>query len=642
MFELIRNNKKWMQILLALLIIPSFVLVGVASQYGSAGAGGDEVAKVGDVKITQQEWDQAQRAEIDRYRQQMGDKFDQKMLETPEARQAILDSLVLRRAMDVEMQKNKMTASDQAVYKTISGYKMLQNEDGTFNKEQFKAVLQSQGMSQAQFERQVRDELTQRQLAAGVQGSAFMPRSVTTRLSELSDQEREVQEVVFASAQYLPEVKVTDEMVKAYYDKNATLFQVPEQVKVEYVVLNADVVESQVSVPDAEATQFYEANKAKNFTVDEQRQVSHILVNASKDASAADKAAAKAKADAILAEVRAAPAKFAEVAKAKSDDPASGELGGDLGVLTKKGDLASPEVEAVAYKLKQGEVSLVSSEFGFHIVTVTKVTPAMIKPFEEAKPAIVAELKKSKMSKKYSELAEVFNNMVYEQSDSLKPVADKLGLKIQTVDNLSRSPSPALADAPVNNAKFLKAIFSDDALKNKRNTEAIEAGPSTLVAGRVVEFKPAAKRPLAEVAEVIKMRVAAEEAGKMAKKAGEAKLAAAKASGDLTGFGPVKVVTRSKQPEIHPSAALQVLKADTSKLPAFVGVEIPGAGYGVYRIGKVSQPAQIDMARRAAEAEQINAAVGSMENYTFMQAVKQKLDAKVLVKKADLATADAK
>ncbi|MES2899404.1 MAG: SurA N-terminal domain-containing protein [Pseudomonadota bacterium] len=640
MFEFIRNNKKWMQVLLALLIIPSFVLVGVASQYGSGGAGGDEVANVGGTKITQQEWEQAQRQQMDRYRGIMGDKFDPKQFETPEAKQAILDNLIAERALAVEIEKSKMSVGDAALAKSIAAIQAFRKPDGTFDKEQYKALLASQGMSPAMFEARMRVDLAQKQLADGIQGSSFMPRTVSSRLSDLSDQERMVQEIVFPSAQYLPQVQVSDAMVKAYYDKNATLFQVPEQLKVEYVVLDAAAVESQVAVTDAEVADYYSKNQ-KSFTTPEQRNASHILITTKKDMSAADKAAAKAKAAAVLAEVRAAPANFAAIAKAQSQDPSSAELGGDLGLIEK--DALPKPVEDTVYKLKQGEISdLVESDFGFHIVTVTRVAAASVKPLEEAKAQITAELKKSRMSKKYSEMAAVFNDMVYDQSDSLKPAADKLGLKIQAVDNLSRSPSPALGDAPVNNAKFLKAIFADDALKNKRNTEAIEVAPSTLVSGRVVEYKPAAKRALAEVAEVIKLRVAQEEAGKLAKKAGEAKLAAAKASGDLSGFGPVKVVTRSKQPEIHPAAAMDVLKADTTKLPAYVGVDIPGTGYGVYLISKVAQPAQLDVARRAAEAEQIDAAAGSLENHTFLQAVKVKHKAKVLVKTADVAATDTK
>jgi peptidyl-prolyl cis-trans isomerase D len=225
---------------------------------------------------------------------------------------------------------------------------------------------------------------------------------------------------------------------------------------------------------------------------------------------------------------------------------------------------------------------------------------------------------------------------VYEQSDSLKPVADKLGLKIETAEGLTRNPNPALGAAPFNNEKFLKALFSEDALKNKRNTEAVEVAPSTLVAGHVVEFKPATRFPLTEVNDAIRQRLTHEGALRLARQAGEAKIAALKASGDAAGFGPVKVVSRAKEPGINPTAAAAVLKADVSKVPAYVGVELSGQGYGVYRIGKVSQPAQPDQARRKQEGEQISRLVGEQEMFNYVEALKQKAKAKITAKPADL------
>jgi peptidyl-prolyl cis-trans isomerase D len=337
----------------------------------------------------------------------------------------------------------------------------------------------------------------------------------------------------------------------------------------------------------------------------------------------------------VLEEVRKNPANFAEIAKAQSQDQGSAAQGGDLGVV-EKGAFVKP-VEDAIYALKEGEVSgLVQSEFGYHVIKVTALKPAQQKPLDAAKDEIAADLKKQKLSKKYSEMAETFTNMVYEQSESLKPVADKLGLKIETVDGLTRKPNPALAQAPYSNEKFLAAIFGVDAVKNKRNTEAIEVSPSVLISGRVVEFKPATKRPLADVDAQIRQRVTLEEAARLARAAGEQKLAAAKASGDATGFGAATVVARTKQPTINTAAALAVLKADVSKLPAYVGVEVPGQGYGVYRIGKVSQPAAPDTARRTQEAQQIGQLVGQAEMYNYVEALKTKAKAKVTVSPSQL------
>ncbi len=493
----------------------------------------------------------------------------------------------------------------------------------------YKAALAAQGMTPEMFDARMRRDMAIQQLAGSIQSTAFAPRSVAARISDINDQEREVQELLFPIANYLPQVKVTDDMVKAFYDKNATLFQIPEQVKAEYIVLDSAAVEKQVSVTDAEVTAFYNANQ-KRFVTPEQRTASHILITKAQGAKPAEEAAAKAKAEAVLAEVRKNPADFAEIAKKQSQDEGSAAQGGDLGTV-ERGNFVKP-VEDAIFALKDGEVSgIVASEFGFHIIKLTSIKPSVQKPLEAAKLEISDELKKSKLSKKYSELAESLNDIVYEQSDSLKPAADKLGLQIQTVDGLGRKANPALGAAPYNNDKFLTALFSNESIKNKRNTEAVKVAPATLIAGRVVEFKPAAKRPLAEVEAQIRQRVTQEEALRLARQAGEAKLAAAKASGDASGFGDVKILSRTKEPTVNTAGALAVFKADVTKLPAYVGVDVPGVGYGVYRIGKVSQPAQLDTTRRTQEAQQIGGLVGQAALYNFVEAIKVKNKAKVNV-----------
>ncbi|WP_312553318.1 SurA N-terminal domain-containing protein [Massilia sp.] len=626
MFDFVRNNKRVMYGVLALLIVPSFIFVGVDS-YQNRGDSAAGVAEVDGRSITQQEWDDAQRRQIDQARQQLGPQFDQKMFDTPEAKREVLENLVAERAVNAAIARNHLTVSDQAIFKAINEIQGFRKPDGSFDMDQYKAALAAQGMTPEMFDARMRRDMAIQQLAGSIQATAFAPRSVASRVSDINDQEREVQELLFPIAAYLPQVKLTDEMVKAYYDKNAQLFQIPEQVKAEYVVLDQAAVESQVSVSDAEVEQFYKANE-KRFVTPEQRTASHILITKTQGAKPAEEAAAKAKAEAVLAEVRKNPADFAAIAKAQSQDPGSAGQGGDLGVV-EKGLFAKP-VEDAIYSLKEGEVSgIVASEFGYHIIKVTAVTPSQQKPLEAAKAEIADELKKTKLSKKYSELAESFNDIVYEQSDSLKPAADKLGLQIQTVDGLGRKPNPALGAAPYNNDKFLAALYSADSIKNKRNTEAVEAAPAVLISGRVVEFKPATKRPLAEVEAAIRQRVTQEEALRLAREAGEAKLKAAKAAGDAAGFGEVKVLSRTKEPVINTAAALAVFKADVTKLPAYVGVEVPNVGYGVYRIGKVSQPAQVDQARRSQEAQQINGLVGQAELYNFVEAVKAKAKAKI-------------
>jgi peptidyl-prolyl cis-trans isomerase D len=627
MLDFIRTHRRLMQFLLLLLIFPSFAFFGLES-YTRMSNGDDAVAEVGGQKITQPEWDAAQREQMERFRQMLGGQFDPKMFDTPEAKQEILDNLIAQRVLAAEAKQEKLSVSNQMLQQTIASFPALRNADGKFDYERYKSLLAAQGMTPEMYEARLRHDMAVQQVNAAIQATAFAPRSLANHLSELSEQEREVQQMLFKTADFVSQVKVTDDMLKSFYEKSAQ-FDVPEQVKAEYVMLNADALASQVNVSDADIKSYYDQN-ISHFRTDEERRASHILIAVRKDASEAEKAAAKAKAEKLLAALRQHPEEFAKLAKENSDDPGSAAHGGDLDFFGK--GMMVKSFEDAAFKLKQGEISdLVQSEFGYHIIKVTAIKPATTKPLEQVKNEIAANIRKQIIAKKYSEAADVFSNTVYEQSESLKPVADKLQLKIESAANLTREPNSALPkDAPYNNPKFLTALFSNDALKNKRNTEAVEIAPNTLIAGRVVDYKPATKRPFDEVKASVREQLVRQEAAALAQKAGEAKLAALKEKDNANGFGAVQTISRAKTEGVNPAVFLAAMKADTSKLPAYAGADLGSQGYSVLRIVKVEQPAKIDDAKRQAEAQQITTALAQQETLAYIEYLKRKAKVKIL------------
>jgi peptidyl-prolyl cis-trans isomerase D len=628
MFEFIRTHQRLMQVVLLLLILP-FLFFGLES-YSRFREHENVVAKVGGQTITQQEWDAAQRQQMERFRQMFGSQFDPKLFDTPEAKQAVLDNLIAQRVIAVEAVRNHLSVPDQLLQQTILAIPGLTTADGKFDVERYKSLLAAQGMTPQMYEASLRHDLSVQQVSGAIESTAFAPKTVAERLSDLNDQEREIQEIQFKPADFASQVKITDEMLKSYYDKNVTQFEVPEQITAQYVVLDLKAVEAQISVSDADVKSYYDQN-LKHYTEEEQRRARHILIKVDKDASDAERAAAKAKADKLLAEVRKNPSDFARLAKENSQDPGSAQQGGDLGFFDRD-MMVKPFAEA-AYKLKEGEISdVVRTDFGYHIIQLTGIKPASVKPLEAVKGEIAAEIKKQLAAKKYSDMAEQFSNTVYEQSDSLKPVADKLKLKIETASDLTRTPNPAIAqNAPFNQPKFLKALFSDDAIKNKHNTDAIEVAPNTLIAGHVLEYKPVTKRPFDEVKTQVREHVTQIEAAALAQKAGEAKLAAAKAAGaDASGFGSAQTVSRSKPQNLSSAAFVAVMKADTSKLPAYVGVDLHQQGYAVFRINKVMQPPVKDVARRKAEQQQIANTLAQEEMHAYLEALKKKAKVEIL------------
>jgi peptidyl-prolyl cis-trans isomerase D len=277
---------------------------------------------------------------------------------------------------------------------------------------------------------------------------------------------------------------------------------------------------------------------------------------------------------------------------------------------------------------------LVETDFGYHIIHLTAIKPSAVKTIDQVKEQIGEEIKKQKAAKKFSELAETFTNTVYEQSDSLKPVADKLKLTVQSADKITRTPNPAnlaaMSNPVLSNPKFLKALFSDDLIKNKHNMEALDLGSNTLVSAHIITFTPASKRPFDEVKDVVTARVTATEADALAKKAGEDKLASLLAKPDDAGFADTKLISRVAQLGVPRPAFDAIMKADVRKLPAFVGVDVPGQGYSVYRINKIQQ-AESDPGRVDDIAKQIETVQGSEALFTFVEQLKQ--DGKVKISK---------
>jgi peptidyl-prolyl cis-trans isomerase D len=607
MFESVRTHRRWMMLFMLVLIFPSFVFFGIQG-YSSFIESDNALAKVDGSPITQQEFDLAQRDRIERLRQQFGQDFDPKVLDTREARASILDGLVMNRALSNEANKANIAVTADRLREVLATVPAFQ-EDGKFSYDKYKAYVASQGLTEPLFEQRVREDLRKQAMLQAVVESAIVPKAVADRLDTMLREQREVRELRFTAEQFLPKVTVTDAQVAAFYEQNRSLFETPESAKVEFLVLSPETIAGAGALAEADVRAYYEQNKVR-YGTDEQRRASHILITP----DGGDKAAARKKAEQLLAQLKAKPADFEKLARENSKDPGSAAQGGDLGFFG-KGMMVKPFEEAV-FKLKPGEISdVVESDFGFHVIKVTEVKAAEVKPFEQVRGEIERDLKVQQAQKEFAKAADQFTNLVYEQADSLQPAADALKLKVQQVDALTRRGLP-----PHISARVVDALFAEESLKSKRNTQAIEVGTNTLVSARIVEHKPAAVRPLDEVKAQVRQLVERREAVRLAKEAGEARLAELRKQPSDAGFSPARTVSRSNPQGLPPSALNAIMRAPADKLPAFVGTEVDNAGYLVAqilatKIGEAGSAEQRDgrnriLAQQAAAADEIAYAEG--------------------------------
>ncbi len=626
MFEFIRKHSKMVMILLFLLIIPSFILVGGLDRYSSTDALGETVATVDGHPIKKQEWDTAHQQQVDQARM-ANPQLNAAMLDTPEARYYALENLVRDRVLAAAARKTHLTATDARLASLLRQDPALTNPDGTVNAERYRELVAAQNMTPAMYEERLRADISVRQVMFGVAGTGFVPQALADVAIDAYFGKRDMQIARFSAADFVTRATPTDADLEAYYKSNEAQFRTPEQASIEYVVLNADAVKSSITVNEQELRTYYEQNIAAQAAT-EQRRASHIMIESPTSASRADRDKAKARAEELLAQVRKAPDTFADVARKDSQDPGSAANGGDLDFAA-RGGFVSKALEDAAFSLKtKGEISnVVESEFGYHVVRLTDIRAPQVKSFEESRPTLETEYRQQQAQRRFSEVAEQFTNVVYEQPEALKPVADALKLQIRTA-TVGRAAAPGATGA-LASKRLLDAVFSADSIEKKRNTEALEVGPSQLAAARVVQHTPARTQPLEEVKDKVRVAVVAQRASELAKKEGEAKLAAWKAKPADAQMPAAVQVSRDQPGAVAPELIEASLRADVTSLPAFVGVDLGAEGYAIVKVNKVLDRTTLPPEALTQVKAQVAQASATAEGLAYYEVLKQRFKVKI-------------
>ncbi len=607
----------------------AFVVTG-ANMYRNSNPGADTIATVAGQDISYGEFSNAMRAQQQQMQSMLGPQYDAAMMDNPESRKAVLDSLINPRLLVIAAADAGMVVSDKQVDKFITEVPLFQ-EDGKFSQSRYEAFLKTNQITDKRFKARRREDLQIQHLREAVTDTPIISQTVVDNFIRASEQTREVSVANFPFEQYMAQVKLPDGAGKTYFDTHQPEFEIPAQVKLEYLVLSVDLLAEKMEVTDDEVKKIYglEENKPR-FVQKEERKASHILINSKADDSDADKKIAREKAEELLKQAKQKGTDFADLAKKNSQDTGSAVQGGDLGFFG-KGSMVKPFEEA-AFSMAKGEIrGPIQSDYGFHIIKLVDTKPEKVRSLAEASGEIRLELKKQKAQKAFNDTATDFGAMVFDQSGSLKPTTEKFKLVTQTSDWISRK---GIAPPPLNNEKLLKAVFADEVLKEKRNTEAVETAPNTLVSARVLEAKPATIRPFDEVKLQIQQKLLHDEAAKIAIKEGQAQLAQVKAGKEIAGakWPALTKISRDKPAaNLPPQATEAAFKLPSDKLPAYTGIETPG-GYFLVKLTQVQDGGTVDEAKRKNYSERIKSALTQQDFTGFLAALRA--NAKVTVNQA--------
>lgn len=584
MFDFISKYKIFSQAILVLIVL-TFALFGVDSYFRGQDSS-QIVAEVGNSAISQQELSMMVRQEQDRLRPQtQANPQAAEYLQTPEFKNSVLNNIIQRRLLLNQATSMGMMVSPEELRDVISGVPAFFDDSGEFSVDKYERLLRAQNLSPAEFEIQITQDLLVGRLQNVVTQSAIVSDSVVHRLVKQRGQQREVSQLIFSPAKYRESITVTDEEVRAYFDDNRELFVLPERAKVEYLVLNEESAAASVLVAEAELEEAYQ-DRLSEFQTVEERKASHILISVIEDAPDAEKAEAKSRAEELLAIIMNDPSQFGALALEFSNDPGSAENDGDLGFLS-RGLMVEAFDNALFESEKGAIVGPIQTQYGFHIIRVDDVKGVETTPFSEVKSAIEKDIRKAKVEETYLAASQVFSDRVYTDYDSLAPVAEELGLTLQTSDWITRD--SAGYNTLLAKPELLQAIFSAESMEEKRNTEAYEVQPKTLVSARMVEYALEEAMAFEDVADEVKDFLKSQGALDKAVAEGELALASLEAGQEVDGaeWSKPGMVTLVKRQGLHPEGLRAVFAVPKDALPAHIGMPIDDGRYVVFRVSQI-------------------------------------------------------
>jgi peptidyl-prolyl cis-trans isomerase D len=596
MFDLFRSRAKAVRYLLGamLMVVALSMVVTLIPGFGTADRADPQiVAEVGGEVLTLTEVHESVQAQI------RNRSFPQDMASIfiPQ----VADQMINEYAVAYQAERMGFQVSPADLATAIRTYlPQLFDGDRLVDERTYAAVLAQQSMTVQQFESSLRRQLFINKLRSLVTEGIVVSRQEAEAEFRRKNDKVKIEYIAIPPAKYRLQVVVKPEEIQNFFDKRRTGFQIPEKRSLQVVIIDEAKLSQSVTVPDPELRRAYEMNKDA-YRMPERVHVRHILLKTT-DKPKPEVTKLKARAEELLRQIRQG-ADFAALAKKNSEDTVSAAKGGDLDWIARGQTVKA--FEDAAFTLKPKEIgSLITTEYGFHIIQVLEKQEARLRPFEEVKPQLAGERKKQLVFDSMQNLSDQVRAALNKDPQAAEKVARDLNLEFIKADKIgSGDPFPGIGAS----RELDEASAS---LRKGDVSPIVQVGPSKLAVAVVTEVFPARQAELAEVENQIRGQLTTEKLGRLVEERAREALEKAKSmNGDLRKAAQALGLDWKAPPEFTRDGAAEGLGAGTyireafaSEVGRFFGpVEVNGQRF----VCKVVDKIPADLSQLAAQRDEI-------------------------------------